>query len=82
MDLNSLRGFDLNLPAIIDLFGTEKVIRAIGQKKVIDAIGLGEVIETAGREKVLEKILPNLSKEEIEKLIEQNGSGEKATESD
>jgi len=59
MDLSSLRGFDLNLPAIIDLFGTEKVIDTI--------------IETTGRERILEKILPNLSKEEIKKLIEQNG---------
>ncbi len=91
MDLSSLRGFDLNLPAIIDLFGTEKVLETLGKEKVIDTIGLDEVIETAGldkvietagRERLLEEMFPNLSKEQIKRLIEQNGSGGKVTESD
>ena len=64
MDLRNLRGLDLDLPAIIDLFGKEKVIDTIGQEKVV---------ETIGRDNVLATLFPNLTKEQIKKLIEQNG---------
>jgi len=83
MDLRNLRGLDLDLPAIIDLFGREKVIETIGldkvveaagREKVIETIGLDNVIETAGQEKVLATIFPNLTKEQIKKMIEQNGN--------
>ncbi|MBM3241883.1 hypothetical protein FJZ31_36900 [Candidatus Poribacteria bacterium] len=65
IDRRNQRGLDLDLPAIIDLLGKEKVI---------EAIGLDNMIETARREKVREIILPNLTKEQIKKLIEQNGN--------
>ena len=64
MDLRNLRGLDLDLPAIIDLFGLDRIIQTVGQE---------EVIEVIGREKVLETLFPNLTKEQIKKLIEQNG---------
>ncbi|MFQ6044467.1 MAG: hypothetical protein ACE5PV_26750 [Candidatus Poribacteria bacterium] len=64
MDLRNLRGLDLDLPAIIDLFGKEKVI---------ETIGLDKVVETAGREKVLATLFPKFTKEQIKELIEQNG---------
>jgi len=82
MDLSSLQGFDLNLPAIIRLFGTRKVLDTLGEEEVVDTMGLDRIIETAGRERILEEMFPNLSKEQIKKLIEQNGSGGKVTESD
>ena len=65
MDLRNLRGLDLDLPAIIDFFG---------EGNVIETIGLEKMIETAGQEKVLETIFPNFTKEQIKKLIEQNGN--------
>ena len=65
MDLRNLRGLDLDLPAIIELFGQEKVIETIGRERVI---------ETIGRENVLATILPNLTREQIKKLLEQNGN--------
>jgi len=63
MDLRNLRGLDLDLPAIIDLFGEEKVIQTIGPENVIQTIGWS---------KALEIILSNLPKEQVKKLIEQN----------
>jgi hypothetical protein len=83
MDLRNLRGLDLDIPAIIDLLGEErlietigpdKVVETIGRNKVIEMIGPEEVIETIGWEKALEIILSNLTKERIKKLIEQNGN--------
>ena len=38
MELKTLRGLDLNLPAIIDFFGKGKVIGAIGRKDVLATI--------------------------------------------
>ena len=73
MDLRNLRGLDLDLPAIIDLFGEEKVIQTIGPENVIQRIGPENVIQTIGREKALELILSNIPKERVKKLIEQNG---------
>ena len=35
MNLESLRGFDLDLPAILELFPPEQVIQAIGWEKII-----------------------------------------------
>ena len=66
MDLRNLRGLDLDVPAIINLVGKERLIETIGRE---------EVVETIGLEKVLEIALPNLTKEQIKKLIEQNGNG-------
>jgi hypothetical protein len=74
MDLRNLRGLDLDVPAIIDLLGKEKVIETIGldnmietvgKEKVIETIGRDKVIETIGREESLELIFPNLTKEQI-----------------
>jgi len=55
--------------------GIPKVIKAIGISKVIEMIGgPSKVIEIFGRENVLATIFPNLTKEQIKKLIEQNGN--------
>ena len=66
MALKNLRGLDLDVPAIIDLFG---------KKRLIEAIGREEVIETIGRDNVLETLFPNLTKEQRKELLEQNGNG-------
>jgi len=82
MDLRNLRGLDLDVPAIIDLLGKERLIETIGPDKVVETIGRDKVIETIGRDKVIEMIgwkkaleiiLSNLTKEQIKELIEQNG---------
>jgi hypothetical protein len=72
MDLRNLRGLDLDLPAIIDLFGEERVIQTIGPENVVQTIGPENVIQMIGWKKTLEIILPNLTKEQVKKLIEQN----------
>jgi hypothetical protein len=56
MDLRNLRGLDLDVPAIIDLLGEERLIETIGLNKVIETVGLDKVVKTAGREKVIETI--------------------------
>ena len=80
MNLESLRGFDLDLPAILDLFPPEKVIENIGMEKFIETIGLEKTIETIGLEKFLQyfntsdlvKLLAStLSEQERESFIEQ-----------
>ena len=48
MNLESLRGFDLDLPAILELFPPEQVIENIGLEKFIETIGLEKAIETIG----------------------------------
>jgi len=82
MDLRNLRGLDLDVPAIIDLFGLDRLIQAAGQKevietigreRVIETIGLDKVLESAGRERVLETLFPDFTKEQIKKL-DQNGN--------
>ena len=75
MDLRNLRGLDLDVPAIINLVGKERVIETIGLDNMIETVGLDKVVETAGREKVVEIIFPNLTKEQIKKLIAQNENG-------
>ena len=74
MDLRNLRGLDLDVPAIIDLLGKERLIETIGPDKVVETIGRDKVIEMIGWEKALEIILSNLTKEQIKKMIEQNGN--------
>jgi hypothetical protein len=74
MDLRNLRGLDLDIPAIIDLLGKERLIETIGLSNVIETAGQEKVIETIGWEKALEVILSNLTKEQIKKMIEQNGN--------
>jgi len=54
--------------------GKEKVIDTIGLDNMIETVGKEKVIETIGREESLEIIFPNLTKEQIKKLIEQNGN--------
>jgi hypothetical protein len=65
---------DLDIPAIIDLLGKERLIETIGPDEVVETIGREKVIETIGWEKALEIILSNLTKERIKKLLEQNGN--------
>jgi hypothetical protein len=45
MDLKNLRGLDLDLSAIIALFGKEKVINTIGLDNMIDIVGREKVDE-------------------------------------
>ena len=58
----------------LETVGLDKMVKIIGWKRVMETIGLDNIIKTVGREKVLEIILPNLTKEQIKKLIEQNGN--------
>ncbi|MBI1922842.1 hypothetical protein HYR99_01190 [Candidatus Poribacteria bacterium] len=80
LDLESLRGFDLDLPAILRLFDTEKIIQNIGMEKVIQTVGMEKVIQTIGIEKIIQTFGPedlaktigsSLNDEEREKFIEQ-----------
>ena len=73
MDLRNLRGLDFDVPAIINLLGKKKLIETIGREEVLETIGLDNVIETAGQENVLAIIFPDLTKEQIKELLEQNG---------
>jgi len=57
----------LDLPAIIDLFGKEKVIDTIGLGKVVETAGLDKLVQTVGRERILATIFPNLTREQIKK---------------
>jgi hypothetical protein len=59
---------------MIKEIGIPKVMEAIGIYKLIEMVGgLSKVIEIFGRENVLATFFPNLTKEQIKKLIEQNG---------
>ncbi len=72
MNLENLRGFDLDLPAILELFPPEKVIENIGLEKFIETIGLEKTIETIGWEKIIQNLdTSTLSEQERELLIEQ-----------
>lgn len=72
MNLESLRGFDLDLPAILDLFPPEQVIENIGLEKTIEIIGLEKTIETIGWEKIIQNLdASTLNEQERELLIEQ-----------
>jgi hypothetical protein len=83
MNLDSLRGYDFDLPAILDLFETQKIIQNIGLDKVIQTIGPKEVIQTIGLKEVIQTALSSLTDEEKDTLIEQirqsqrNGEKEK-----
>ncbi len=83
MNLDSLRGYDFDLPAILDLFETKKIIQNIGLDKVIQTVGLKEVIQTIGLKEVIQTALSSLTDEEKDTLIEQirqsqsNGEKEK-----
>ena len=72
MNLESLRGFDLDLPAILELFSPEQIIENIGLEKFIETIGLEKTIETIGWEKIIQNLdASTLSEQERESLIEQ-----------
>ena len=55
MNLESLRGFDLDLPAILDLFPPEKIIEIIGLEKVIETIDTSTLSEQE-RESLIERL--------------------------
>jgi len=72
---------DLDVPAILNLVGflmrvvdPEKVRKTVGPEKIIERIGRENVIKMIEPEEALKIILPHLTKEEIKKLIEQNGN--------
>lgn len=70
MDIESLRGFDLDLPAILRLFDTQRIIQTIGLKEAIQTVGLEEVIQTVGLEDLAKTISSALSDEDKERFIE------------
>ena len=55
MNLESLRGFDLDLPAILELFPPEQVIQAIGWKKIIQNLDASTLSEQE-RESLIEQL--------------------------
>jgi hypothetical protein len=83
MNVESLRGFDLDMPAIIDLFGTERVLRFIGQNnlpaivdlfgtEVLQTIGTEEVLQAIGRENALQNILASLTDKDLASLSDED----------
>lgn len=62
MNLESLRGFDLDLPAILELFPPEQVIQAIGWEKIIQNLDASSLNEQE-RELLIER-LRQLDKDE------------------
>ncbi len=72
MELRKVEELNLDVPAILDLLGL--LMRIAGPEKVNQMLKQDGVIEMIGRENLLELILPNLTKEQIKKLIEQNGN--------
>ena len=58
-----LRGFDLDLPAILNLFPPEKIIENIGMEKFIETIGWEKIIQNLNAS--------TLSEQQREALIEQ-----------
>jgi len=90
MDLRNLRGLELDVPGIIDLFGLDRLIEAAGKDELIQKIGSEEVIESIGKERVIASIgkeetlafiFPNLTEEQIKELLEKNGVGKKEADS-
>ena len=72
MNLESLRGFDLDLPAVLELFPPEQVIENIGLEKFIETIGLEKTIESIGWQQIIQNLDASaLSEQERESLIEQ-----------
>jgi len=66
MDVKYLREMDIDWDAIADTVGI--MARMLGPKKTI---GTERIIETIGQEKMLDTILTNLTREQIEKIIQQ-----------
>ena len=76
MNLEILRGFDLDLPAILDLFPPEKVIENIGMEKFIETIGLEKkplekFLQYFNTSDLVKLLASTLSEQERESLIEQ-----------
>ena len=61
MDLRNLRGLELDLPGIIDLFGLDIIVETAGKDKLIQKIGPEEAIEIASL---------YLTRERIEELLD------------
>ena len=74
LDIESLRGFDLDLPAILDLFETEKIIQNIGMENIIRTFG------TENLAKVLSSSLTDEEKERFIDRIRQLGESKDKTE--
>ena len=55
MDLEILRGFDLDLPAILNLFPPEKVIETIGWETIIQNLD-ASVLSEQEREALIERL--------------------------
>ena len=62
MNLESLRGFDLDLPAILDLFPLEKFIETIGLEKFLQHFNTSDLVKF---------LASTLSEQERESFIEQ-----------
>ena len=71
MNLEILRGFDLDLPAILDLFPPEKVIENIGWEKFIETIGLEKFLQHFNTSDLVKFLASTLSEQERESFIEQ-----------
>ena len=69
MDLEILRGFDLDLPAILNLFPPEKVIENIGMEKIIETIGWEKIIQNLDASALSEQQREVL----IERLMQPDG---------
>lgn len=65
----------INPEEVIQSIGVDGLVEKVGREKVVQAIRVNELLKKAGREKVLAALLPNLTKEQIQKLIEQNSDG-------
>ena len=65
-----LRGFDLDLPAILNLFPPEKVIETIGVEKFIETIGVEKILQHFSTSDSVKLLASTLSEQQREKLIE------------
>ena len=74
-----LRGFDLDLPAILNLLPPEKIIENIGMEKFIETIGAEKILQhfnTSDSVKLLASTLSEQQREElIERLRQPDGDG-------
>jgi len=77
MDLRNLRGLELDVPGIIDLFGLDRLVKTAGKERVIEFIGKEGVIETIGEEEALAVIFPNLTEEQIRELLSRRNADKK-----
>jgi hypothetical protein len=69
MNIESLRGFDLDFPAIVRLFGKERFIQTIGQKEILQTMDAKEILQNLTHEQM----------EALEALIEQERQNRKGT---